>query len=96
MLEILDNSTLKYIVRKDLTIDHCDFAVEPFKKTYLGENYIKEKDSIIKYWKNYIRGDKGSTPRDPLLAIYGVPGSGKSRFLMEIRASIMKDTDFFT
>lgn len=73
-----------------LTVDYaCSNA---WGNVFLDDGYKKLKMDLYEKWKNYINGSKSldetnetQVIRDDTFCIYGVPGSGKSRLLMEFR-----------
>ena len=54
------------------------------KHEYLDEQCIQLLNNLYNDWSNYIKNKKTQL-RNDVFCVYGVPGSGKSRLLMEFR-----------
>lgn len=61
---------------------------------YIDDGYVELLECIYDNWSKYITEPKvqsGGTVRDDTYCVYGVPGSGKSRLLMELRRKIKNE-----
>lgn len=86
--------------KEELTIDYA--LVPPGVKyndygwndvDYLGAAYIRELDNLYSDWCRYIKNGKTVVKgviRDDTFCVYGVPGSGKSRFLMQVHRLLLE------